>query len=105
MPAGGRGKTGVTFNVPARKPEPTSVNARLAARPGTHAAAPHDKPRLIRWWHLAYSHPESRLDRPNVRPAAANERGETSAANRQRALSWAQRLKRVFAIEIETCRQ
>ena len=32
--------------------------------------------------------------------AAANERGEAWATDRQRALTWARRLKRVFAIEI-----
>ena len=36
---------------------------------------------------------------------AATERGEAAAIGRQRAMSWAQRLKRVFAIDIETCRQ
>ena len=36
---------------------------------------------------------------------AATERGEAAATGRQRAMSWAQRLKRVFAIDIETCRQ
>jgi hypothetical protein len=33
----------------------------------------------------------------------AGDRGE--ATGRQPALSWAQRLKRVFAIDIDTCRQ
>ena len=28
-----------------------------------------------------------------------------SATDRQRAMTWSQRLKRVFAIDIETCRQ
>jgi len=40
-----------------------------------------------------------------TRAAAANERGEASATDRQRALTWAQRLKRVFAIDIEVCRR
>ena len=35
--------------------------------------------------------------------AAANERGEPTATDRQRAMNWAQRLRRAFAIE--TCRQ
>jgi hypothetical protein len=42
---------------------------------------------------------------PKTCAAAANESGEASATDRQRALTWAQRLKRVFAIDIETCRQ
>jgi hypothetical protein len=33
-----------------------------------------------------------------------NDRGEASVTGRRRSLTWAQRLKRVFAIEIETCR-
>ena len=36
---------------------------------------------------------------------AATERGEAAATGRQKAMTWAQRLKRVFAIDIETCRQ
>lgn len=42
---------------------------------------------------------------PKPCAAAANERGEAAANDRQRAMTWAQRLKRVFAIDIETCRQ
>jgi len=42
---------------------------------------------------------------PSTRAAAPTERGEVSVSDRQRAMSWAQRLKRVFAIDIETCRQ
>ena len=42
---------------------------------------------------------------PRICAAAANERREVSASDRQRAMSWAQRLKCVFAIDIETCRQ
>ncbi len=42
---------------------------------------------------------------PRTRAAAATEPGEVSVSDRQRAMSWAQRLKRVFAIDIETCRQ
>jgi hypothetical protein len=33
-----------------------------------------------------------------------NDRGEASVTGRRRSLTWAQRLKRVFVIEIETCR-
>jgi hypothetical protein len=45
---------------------------------------------------------------PGTRAAAAGqavESGEPSAADRQRSLTWAQRLKRVFAIDIEVCRR
>ena len=45
---------------------------------------------------------------PRTRAAVANqakEGGEGSATDRQRALTWAQRLKRVFAIDIEVCRR
>ena len=42
---------------------------------------------------------------PSTRAAASTERGEVSVSDRQRAMSWAQRLKQVFAIDIETCRQ
>ncbi len=43
---------------------------------------------------------------PKVRAAVekSNERGEAAATDRQRVLTWAQRLKRVFAIDMETCR-
>jgi hypothetical protein len=45
---------------------------------------------------------------PKTRAAAAkrpDQRGEASASARQRALTWSQRLKRVFAIDIEVCRR
>jgi hypothetical protein len=45
---------------------------------------------------------------PRTQAAAASqtdECGEPSASDRQRAMTWAQRLKRVFAIDIETCRR
>jgi hypothetical protein len=35
----------------------------------------------------------------------SNERSETSGADRRHPLTWAQRLKRVFAIDIEVCRR
>ena len=40
-----------------------------------------------------------------TRTAASAVRGEGSVSDRQRAMNWAQPLKRVFAIDIETCRQ
>jgi hypothetical protein len=48
-------------------------------------------------------HKESFVGR--IYPAAGSEHHEPSATAGQRALTWAQRLKRVFAIDIETCRQ
>ena len=45
---------------------------------------------------------------PGRRAAAArkaNECGEATATDRQRSLTWAQRLKRVFALAIEVCRR
>src|SRR5690606_11976638 len=42
-------------------------------------------------------------DRARVVPRTRGER-EASVTDQQRALTWAQRLKRVFAIDIETCR-
>jgi hypothetical protein len=46
---------------------------------------------------------------PKTRAAAAAikavESSEPSAVDRQRSLTWAQRLKRVFAIDIEVCRR
>src|SRR5690606_11443048 len=41
---------------------------------------------------------------PRTRAAVVSER-EASVTDQQRALTWAQRLKRVFAIDIETCRR
>ena len=83
--------------------EPEDFIARLAAlvpKPRAHltryhgvfAPASRDRARIV----------------PKTRAAAAGkamESNEPSAVDRQRAMSWAQRLKRVFAIDIETCRQ
>jgi hypothetical protein len=80
--------------------EPEDFIARLAAlvpRPRAHltryhgvfAPASRDRARIM----------------PGTRTAASAARGEVSVSDRQRAMSWAQRLKRVFAIDIETCRQ
>jgi hypothetical protein len=49
-----------------------------------------------------------RPQRSKTQGAAAdqtNECAEASANDRQRALTWAQRLKRVFTIDIEVCRR
>ena len=80
--------------------EPEDFIARLAAlvpKPRAHltrchgvfAPASRDRARIV----------------PKACAAAGSERGEAAATGRQRALTWAQRLQRVFAIEIEICRQ
>jgi hypothetical protein len=80
--------------------EPEDFIARLAA------LVPKPRAHLTRY-HGVFA-PASR-DRARIVPktcaAAGSERGEAAATGRQRAMTWAQRLKRVFAIEIETCRQ
>jgi hypothetical protein len=42
---------------------------------------------------------------PTTSILGAGDRSGAAATDRQRTLTWAQRLKRVFAIEIETCRR
>jgi hypothetical protein len=80
--------------------EPEDFIARLAAlvpKPRAHltryhgvfAPASRDRARIV----------------PGTRTAASSARGEAAVTGRQRAMSWAQRLKRVFAIDIETCQQ
>ena len=83
--------------------EPEDFIARLAAlvpKPRAHLTRYHgvfapacpDRPRVV----------------PGTRAATvhdAHDRGESSTADRQRSLTWAQRLKRVFAIDIEVCRR
>jgi hypothetical protein len=54
---------------------------------------------------LAPASPDRARVVPRTRAAAANECGVAPATDRQRALTWAQRLKRVFAIDIEVCRR
>jgi hypothetical protein len=83
--------------------EPEDFMARLAAlvpKPRAHltryhgvfASASPDRPRIV----------------PATRAAAANPaspHGAASAADCSPNLTWAQRLKRVFGIDLETCRQ
>ena len=83
--------------------EPEDFMARLAAlvpKPRAHltryhgvfASASPDRPRIV----------------PATRAAAANPaspHGAASAADCSPSLTWAQRLKRVFGIDLETCRQ
>jgi hypothetical protein len=80
--------------------EPEDFIARLAA------LVPKPRAHLTRYHGVfAPASPDRARIVPKTRAAAANERGEASATDRQRALTWAQRLKRVFAVEIETCRR
>src|SRR5210317_848095 len=76
--------------------EPEDFIARLVA------LVPKPRAHLTRY-HGAFA-PASR-DRarivPGTRTAASKARGEGSVSDRQRAMSWAQRLKRVFAIDID----
>ncbi len=80
--------------------EPEDFIARLVA------LVPKPRAHLTRY-HGVFA-PASR-DRARIvlgtRTAACAARGEVSVSDRQRAMSWAQRLKRVSAIDIETCRQ
>jgi hypothetical protein len=76
--------------------EPEDFIARLAA------LVPKRRAHLTRY-HGGFA-PASR-DRAGIVPktcAARSERGEAVATGRQRAMSWAQRLRRVFATDIET---
>lgn len=73
---------------PALVPKP---RANLTRYHGVFAPASPDRSRIV----------------PGTRAAAAKKAracGEPSASDRQRAMTWAQRLKRVFAIDIEICR-
>lgn len=79
--------------------EPEDFIARLAA------LVPKPRAHLIRY-HGVFA-PAS-PDRARVVPAtraAANDHGEASVSDPRRGLTWAQRLKRVFALDIETCRR
>lgn len=80
--------------------EPEDFIARLAA------LVPKPRAHLTRYHGVfAPASPERARIVPRTRAAAANEGGKASATGGERAMSWAQRLKRVFAIDIETCRQ
>jgi len=83
--------------------EPEDFIARLAA------LVPKPRAHLTRYHGVfAPASPDRARVVPGSRAAAAKRVrgcGEASATARQRALSWAQRLKRVFAIDIETCRR
>ena len=83
--------------------EPEDFIARLAA------LVPKPRAHLTRYHGVfAPASPDRARVVPGTRAAAAGqavESGEPSAAARQRSLTWAQRLKRVFAIDIETCRR
>lgn len=83
--------------------EPEDFIARLAA------LVPKPRAHLTRYHGVfAPASPDRARVVPKARVAAANrtsECGEAAPADRQRCLTWAQRLKRVFAIDIEICRR
>jgi hypothetical protein len=78
--------------------EPEDFIARLAA------LVPKPRAHLTRYHGVfAPASPERAQIVPSARAVAG--RSEAAASDRQRGMSWAQRLKRVFVIDIETCRQ
>jgi len=83
--------------------EPEDFIARLVA------LVPKPRAHLTRYHGVfAPASPDRARVVPKTRAAAAGkavESREPSATDRQRALTWAQRLKRVFAIDIEVCRR
>ena len=80
--------------------EPEDFIARLVA------LVPKPRAHLTRYHGVfAPASPDRAQVVPRIHAAAATERGEVSATDRQRAMSWAQRLRRVSAIDIETCQQ
>jgi hypothetical protein len=83
--------------------EPEDFMARLVA------LVPKPRAHLTRYHGVfAPASPDRARVVPKTRAAAAGkavEPAEPSATDRQRSLSWAQRLKRVFAIDIEVCRR
>jgi len=66
--------------------------AHLTRYQGVFAPPSPDRPRIVPRTHAGAANP-------------ASPHGAASAADCSPNLSWAQRLKRVFAIDIETCRQ
>jgi hypothetical protein len=81
--------------------EPADFIARLVA------LVPKPRAHLTRYHGVfAPASPDRARVVPKTRAATAGkavESGEPSATDRQRSLTWAQRLKRVFAIDIEVC--
>jgi hypothetical protein len=83
--------------------EPEDFIARLVA------LVPKPRAHLTRYHGVfAPASPDRARVVPKTRVVAAGktvESGEPSVVDRQRSLTWAQRLKRVFAIDIEVCRR
>ena len=80
--------------------EPEDFIARLAA------LVPKPRAHLTRYHGVfAPASPDRARIVPGARNGPASPQGRASATDRQRGLTWAQRLKRVFAIDIDTCRQ
>ena len=82
------------------RPVPRALIEDLIATASTAPSGAHKQP----WTFCVVSDDELKA---KMRAAAekSHERGEAAATDRQRAMSWAQRLRRVFAIDVETCRQ
>jgi len=78
--------------------EPEDFIARLAA------LVPRPRAHLTRY-HGVFAPASAERARIVPRTRAVAERSEAAAIDRHPGMSWAQRLKRVFAIDIETCRQ
>ena len=79
--------------------EPEDFIARLVA------LVPNPRAHLTRYHGVfAPASPDRAEIVPRARAASA-ERTAVSVSDRQRAMSWSQRLKRVFEIDIETCQQ
>jgi hypothetical protein len=80
--------------------EPEDFIARLVA------LVPKPRAHLIRY-HGVFAPNSALRDRVVTKPKApaSFERDKQTEAHRHRAMTWAQRLKRVFQIEIETCRR
>lgn len=80
--------------------EPEDFIARLAA------LVPKPRAHLVRYHGVfAPASPERARIVPATGCGEANEGSPASARSRQQVLTWAQRLKRVFAIDIEGCRR
>ena len=80
--------------------EPEDFIAQLAAlmlKPRAHFTRYHGM--------FASASPDRVRIVPRTRTAAGNKRGEPLRIDQQRAMSWAQRIRRVFTIDIETYRR
>ena len=80
--------------------EPEDFIARLAA------LVPKPRAHLTRYHGVfAPASPHRTRIVPGAPPATDTRHGQKKGSRRQSAMTWAQRLRRVFAIDIESCRQ